>query len=221
LNKEIVAAFFDIDHTLTRHATGIRCISTNILRRQISLKICFSIIKPYFKYKKGAMNLDHCDDLMGGAEGLSRDKLKKMGELSFRKYYKKDLYQEMVHLIEEYRKEGIPVILATSSPRFIVEPYFGYLKADNLIATELDFDENGFTNGRFAGTVAFDQGKKELVASYMKEKGYDPKKCAFYSDSIHDLPTLQMVGQPVATNPDRKLRKEAAGNNWEIIDCRR
>ena len=190
----------------------------NLIRLKIPVKFCFSIIRPYFKYKKGTMNLSNCDRMIDGMEGFPKKKLDDMGTLSFGKYYKKDLYSEMVSLIREYQKAGIPVILATSSPRFVVEPYFDFLGADHLIATELAFDDKGMTSGQFDGPVAFDTGKRELIESYMNAQGYDPAACAFYSDSIHDLPTLMIVGEPVAVNPDRELRAKAIEKGWDILD---
>jgi HAD superfamily hydrolase (TIGR01490 family) len=221
LIKDVSAAFFDIDHTLTRHSTAIRCIVYNLRKRRVPIKFCFSIIRPYFRYKKGTMSLNNCDTMMEGMDGLSRTQLDSMGKISFRRYHEKDLYGEMVDLIGEYRKAGIPVVLATSSPRFVAAPYFEYLKADHLIATELGFNEKDETNGTFVGMVAFDSGKRERVDAYMKEKGYDAQNCAFYSDSIHDLPCLSMVGSPVAVNPDRELAKHARKNSWDILDYRR
>ncbi|MDC7223098.1 MAG: HAD-IB family hydrolase [Spirochaetales bacterium] len=221
MRKNVSAAFFDIDHTLTKHSTAMRCIAVSLPRMRVPLRFCFSIIGPYFKYKKGTLDLDKCDRMLKGMDGIKEDSLNKMGNLSFQKYHEKDLYEEMVNLINDYKKAGIPVVLATSSPRFVVEPYFRHLGADHLIATELAVDGSGLTLGKFDGPVAFDEGKKRLVEEYMKRKGYDPKNCAFYSDSIHDLPTLKMAGEPVAVNPDEELVKEARKNNWDILDYRR
>jgi len=40
----------------------------------------------------------------------------------------------------------------------------------------------------------------------------------FYSDSMNDLPLLEEVSNPVATNPDDRLRHEANKRNWPILD---
>jgi phosphoserine phosphatase len=40
----------------------------------------------------------------------------------------------------------------------------------------------------------------------------------FYSDSINDLPLLEKVSRPVATNPDAKLREHAVNNQWPILE---
>ena len=40
----------------------------------------------------------------------------------------------------------------------------------------------------------------------------------FYSDSMNDLPLLEKVSHPVATNPDDRLRNEAKQRNWPILE---
>jgi phosphoserine phosphatase len=41
---------------------------------------------------------------------------------------------------------------------------------------------------------------------------------SFYSDSINDLPLLERVNKPVATNPDDTLRGIAQNRGWRILD---
>jgi phosphoserine phosphatase len=43
-------------------------------------------------------------------------------------------------------------------------------------------------------------------------------KSYFYSDSMNDLPLLEKVSNPVATNPDTRLRNEAAKRHWPILE---
>ena len=40
----------------------------------------------------------------------------------------------------------------------------------------------------------------------------------FYSDSMNDVPLLEKVDHPVATNPDPRLRALARDRGWPILD---
>ena len=40
----------------------------------------------------------------------------------------------------------------------------------------------------------------------------------FYSDSLNDLPLLEKVTVPVATNPDARLRALAQERGWRILE---
>ena len=40
----------------------------------------------------------------------------------------------------------------------------------------------------------------------------------FYTDSINDLALLEKVSEPVATNPDARLRALALERGWRILE---
>ena len=48
--------------------------------------------------------------------------------------------------------------------------------------------------------------------------GWNDAEITFYSDSINDLPLLEQVQHPVATNPDERLRAVATQRGWRILD---
>ena len=43
-------------------------------------------------------------------------------------------------------------------------------------------------------------------------------RSTFYSDSINDLPLLEKVTPPVATNPDDRLRAVAEQRGWPTLN---
>ena len=45
----------------------------------------------------------------------------------------------------------------------------------------------------------------------------DFERSYFYSDSLNDLPLLEVVSHAVAVNPDATLRDHAATQGWPII----
>ena len=47
-------------------------------------------------------------------------------------------------------------------------------------------------------------------------EGLDLASSYAYSDSITDLPMLELVGNPVAVNPDRELARIAREREWEV-----
>jgi phosphoserine phosphatase len=59
------------------------------------------------------------------------------------------------------------------------------------------------------------------VQNWLRKLGYEwqsLQESIFYSDSMNDLPLLQQVKTPVATNPDERLRAHATSNQWQILD---
>jgi phosphoserine phosphatase len=42
----------------------------------------------------------------------------------------------------------------------------------------------------------------------------------FYSDSLNDLPLLELVDHPVAVDPDATLLEKAQSRGWDIISLK-
>ena len=62
------------------------------------------------------------------------------------------------------------------------------------------------------GTPCFGKGKVDRLNEWMKNKNLEWnsfKKSYFYSDSINDVPLLELVNKPIAVNPDSKLKSMA------------
>ena len=66
-------------------------------------------------------------------------------------------------------------------------------------------------------TVGYGGGDAEAHWAH-DERGYDLAESFAYSDSHTDLPMLEVVGNPVAVNPDTELRKIATERAWPIVD---
>ena len=64
------------------------------------------------------------------------------------------------------------------------------------------------------------EGKVTRVQAWLTSRGLDWEAVdsTFYSDSINDLPLLEQVNHPVATNPDDRLRAIAQARGWRILN---
>jgi phosphoserine phosphatase len=56
------------------------------------------------------------------------------------------------------------------------------------------------------------------VRQYAAQEGLDLARSFAYADSHSDLPMLQVVGNPVAVQPDITLLRHARKNSWPIVD---
>ena len=125
------------------------------------------------------------------------------------------IYAEALDLIEEHRKAGRKTIIVSSSPVETVEPIGEYLGVDDVIATRALVD----ASGRYTGELeyyAYAGFKADAVREMAVAEGIDLAGSYAYSDSITDLPMLELVGHPVAVNPDRELTRIAREREWEI-----
>jgi HAD superfamily hydrolase (TIGR01490 family) len=125
------------------------------------------------------------------------------------------IYAEALELIDEHKKAGRLTVIISSSPAETVEPIGDYLGVDRTIATRARVDPEG----RYTGELefyAYAAYKAEAMREMAVGEGIDLAGSYAYSDSITDLPMLDMVGNPVAVNPDRELARIAHEREWEI-----
>ena len=122
-------------------------------------------------------------------------------------------------LIETHRQKGDLLLIVTATNRFITELIAKALGINELIATEPEQDQAGFT-GKVSGTPSFKEGKITRLNQWLANKEYSLKGSFFYSDSHNDLPLLERVDNPVAVDPDDILRSHCENVKWPIISLR-
>ena len=82
-----------------------------------------------------------------------------------------------------------------------------------MVATEMAV-EDGRLTGEITRYLKGD-AKAEAVRKFAAEHDFDLTNSYAYSDSATDIPMLELVGNPVAVNPDRALKKHALANGWQ------
>ena len=116
--------------------------------------------------------------------------------------------------LEEHRAAGHEVIIISASADILVEPIAAELGVDTVVATTLEAVDGKLT-GKILRYLKGD-AKAEAVQQFAREHGYDLARSYAYSDSATDIPMLAAVGNPVAVNPDRALRKHAMSQGWQL-----
>ena len=127
---------------------------------------------------------------------------------------------EATALVERHRAQGDRMLIVTATNEFVTAPIAEAFGIDTLIAVQLERDRNGELTGRIAGTPSFGPGKVVRLQQWLDEQclTWEGIRSTFYSDSINDLPLLEKVNHPVATNPDARLRAVAQQRGWPILE---
>lgn len=120
--------------------------------------------------------------------------------------------------IQAHQAAGDLVVLTTATNRFITELTAAYLGVGDLLATETEIVAGRFT-GRATGVLNMRAGKVERLHAWLAERGraLTDFHSVAYSDSMNDLPLLEAVQQPVAAQPDARLRAIAIERGWTIV----
>nr|WP_298415398.1 HAD family hydrolase [uncultured Halomonas sp.] len=122
-------------------------------------------------------------------------------------------------LLAEHRAQGDTLLIITATNRFITAPIAQRLGVDDLIAVEPEIINDRYT-GRVSGTPSFQEGKVQRLKEWLDGQNATLDDAWFYSDSHNDIPLLEKIDNPVAVDPDERLRETALQRGWRIISLR-
>jgi HAD superfamily hydrolase (TIGR01490 family) len=130
------------------------------------------------------------------------------------------LHDGALALVRAHQAAGDRVAIVTATNELVTRPVATAFGVDELIAVELERDASGWITGEIAGTPSARDGKVVRATQWLAARGWDwlDVETTFYSDSTNDLPLLERVDHPVATNPDARLRTLALERGWRILD---
>ena len=123
-------------------------------------------------------------------------------------------------LVRGHHERGDTVAIVTATNELVTRPIATAFGVPELIAVELERDASGWITGEIAGVPSMREGKVVRVGQWLAQRGLDwlDVETTFYSDSLNDVPLLERVDHPVATNPDPRLRTLALERGWRILD---
>jgi len=124
-----------------------------------------------------------------------------------------------LELIRHHRDQGHRLLVITATNEFITRPIASALGIDELLACEAE-RVDGYYTGRPTGVPSFGQGKVTRLEAWLEQEGESLAGAWFYSDSHNDLPLLKQVDNPVAVDPDERLKAHAEAAGWEVISLR-
>lgn len=213
------AAFFDLDRTIIardamaafggpmrRHGLMRRRSLVQLVLAQVIYLLLGSTERRLERIRTAALRL---------TKGWSRSDVVAVINDTLETVLDPIIYAEAMDLIDAHRAAGRRVVIVSASPSELVEPLARHLGVDDSIASEAAVDEEG----RYTGEIAFFASGKEKVGAvraYAAREGLDLSRSFAYSDAFSDVPLLEIVGHPVAVNPDRALAKVAAERGWEV-----
>lgn len=118
-------------------------------------------------------------------------------------------------LVRRHLQAGDFVVVLSASPQPLVEVIAARLGAHRAVGTRPGVADGRYT-GALDGPFCYGEGKLQRLrtdvgAGILTE-------AAAYADSMSDLPVLDACREPVAVNPDRRLRAIAEHRRWPILN---
>ncbi|MBB6559375.1 HAD superfamily hydrolase (TIGR01490 family) [Acidovorax soli] len=123
-------------------------------------------------------------------------------------------------LLRQHQDAGDEVLIVTATNEFVTTPIARALGVPQLLSVQLARDAGGWYTGEIEGVPTMREGKVTRMEQWLAERQltWADVESTFYSDSMNDVPLLEKVDHPVATNPDPRLRALAQERGWRILD---
>ena len=213
-------AFFDVDNTLLRGAS-LYHVGVGAWRRQfISLADILSFGWKQTKFLAVGENGINIARLRTRAMeiiiGHTRDELVSLSHEIFDSRLVHRLWPETVAVAHAHLKAGREVWLVSATAQEVADVIAERLDLTGALGTVLDTVDGIFT-GQLVDGICHGDRKADVARGLAEARGIDLAECWAYSDSHNDIPLLELVGHPVAVNPDATLRRYALARGWPIM----
>ena len=211
-----IAAFFDVDKTILSENSGTLYLKALYDRGEIDWKTVVSSLGSYLQYKLNLLDVERwTEKTLQRLKGRSERALTREANQWFERYVRATIYPEAVALTREHTDRGHVVALVSGATKFVIRPLASYLDVKHIMHTRLEVKDGRFT-GRTIPPICFGEGKIYWIQQLIERQGIDLARSYFYTDSITDLPLLEIVGHPQAVNPDPLLYREAKRRRWPV-----
>lgn len=208
---------FDLDRTLLRVNASYRFFLYLFWRGEYSVRDLFITAVARLRFYLGRFPIASYHDFLSSHLFFGRDlsQLIAHSEMFMKKNIEKLLYLPALALLERARKEGALIALASSSPDFLVSPVADYFGIAKWVGTRYTKDGSGCV----CATETFLGADQKVAYAKLlaKEESISLKNLVVVTDSICDLPLLEIGGRQIVVQPDRRLKKMALERGWPIV----
>jgi alcohol-forming fatty acyl-CoA reductase len=147
-------------------------------------------------------------------DGLDLEEMRRLGAEALNEVTLRRVYPEGMRRIREHKRAGHRVLLLTGALDIVVEPLAELLQVEVDCARLMVRD--GVLTGDLEKPPAAGEARGTLLEEYARANGIDLAESFAYADSLSDLPMMELVGTPVAVNPDPRLSQVASQRGWRV-----
>jgi len=173
------------------------------------------------RYNAGQLTAEQSAEFMLGLLArASMPELAEWHEAFMAEVVRPAILDNAVELVQEHIRRGDLCAIVTATNEFVTAPIARAFGISHLIGTVAEARLGRYT-GRIQGVPSFQAGKIVRVDEWLAGMGLSRdsfQEIWFYSDSPNDLPLLEVVSHPVATNPSPALRAIAQERGWQVLD---
>jgi HAD superfamily hydrolase (TIGR01490 family) len=204
-----VVAIFDVDQTLVQGYTERLFFRYLVRRRLLSVTRALAFLgqvarRPQQRFQDKSY-----------LEGLPVEEVVRLARRCYREDIAPRVSTAALACVLEHQSQGHAIVLLSGSLSVLLAPLQEALKAEWLIATELQ-RRNGHFTGAIAGLHPRGPNKLWLLQELSRAHGFDLSQAHAYGDHIQDSYLFHSIGHPVAVNPSWRLKLKARKHRWPI-----
>ena len=193
-------ALFDFCETIANFQTAdayVRYVQSHSVPTNIGIRLLYNIlnqsrvlgivrrIKP-----KGSIDKRF---ILKQMKGRTYEEMDRLAEDYYNNIIKPNMIEPVITELRRLQSEGYGIYVISAGYDIYLKYFVKDFKVDGLLSTKIEF-KDGVCTGRFDGQDCMFDYKIDYINSMIKG---DHSQWLAFSDSITDLPMLELVGNPV------------------------
>lgn len=213
------AVYCDVDGTLSRSniVEPLVWVKMKLLKFPLNF-IWFStlfLLCPYWiildRFSRRCSNIS----IYKQYKNLPAKQVRELAEVYYEKVFRKKIFKQALNVLTDFKNNGYRVVFVSGGIDIFLEPFAKELNADCIAISLLEFD--GVFTGNINGEPLTGKLKANFIKQHSLKNNIDLNLSYAMGDASGDLEMLECVGNPVAVNPDSRLRKIALSRGWKIV----
>ncbi|MEO7198322.1 MAG: HAD-IB family hydrolase [Solirubrobacterales bacterium] len=214
------AAFFDLDRTLMSGSSGAQFGRAAFRSGMVSRSQMTRWGIQHLRYRlRGATDQDTdelVEQIKGLLSGVPERELKRMVPDLLAGILPR-IYPQMLAEVRAHQDAERPTFIVSAAGHGVVELLANVLDMEGGIGTRYEVDADGNYTGDLVEGLNYGQLKIAPMRRFAETHDIDLAASWAYSDAVSDLPMLELVGNPVAVNPDAELLAIARERGWQVM----
>jgi HAD superfamily hydrolase (TIGR01490 family) len=127
-----------------------------------------------------------------------------------------NLSEPVLHRLEQHRREGYYTMLVSGAYEPLLHSVTKNVNFDCIIGSSIPYNDEKLSKNPSIKYI-YGERKSDFINAHLSHTEVDWQNSFAYGDSYTDLNVLELVGNPVAVNPEPRLLEVANHKKWEII----
>jgi HAD superfamily hydrolase (TIGR01490 family) len=211
------AALFDMDRTLVRKETASLYVR---YQREIGEATTADLMRTLFwvgQYTLGILDTPRvAEKVLLTLRGMPETVMAARCDDWFHRYVERHIADRGREAVRAHREAGDICAIVTGASLYASWPLARRLGIEHVVSTVFELDAERRFTGKAEAPLCFGDGKLERALRLAHLHSFRLEEATFYTDSVSDLPLLARVAEPVAVNPDPRLKRIAEQRGWRI-----